>query len=255
MSWLDVSFEDGELKSYLLKAGSGSFIGMIVALVLTFITSIVLARSLGPEQYGVYAFIISLILVFSHLALLGYDSLISREMAKYRSLNERFKSNALFRFGLSKVLPLSILFVLALVFGSSFFPILENLSMHEKLFAFSAIPFVVLMLYFTSSLHGNQHVISAIFPERVVRPTFFLVVLLILFYGFNTLTLYQVFVFGSLGYLLAASVAFISLQKKEPSFTNIKDPVLVSANQKLDWRKGAYLFFVLNGVEWISKKN
>ena len=53
--------------------------------VLGFVTSIVLARLLGPKQYGIYAYTLSWVYLLIMPALFGVPVLLTREVAKYKA--------------------------------------------------------------------------------------------------------------------------------------------------------------------------
>ncbi|MCI5129962.1 MAG: hypothetical protein D3904_00180 [Candidatus Electrothrix sp. EH2] len=69
------------LKNKLFKKVSWGVVYRTIGLVISFSTSIILARTLGVEQFGKYAFILALTELFTLLALFGSPSLLIREVA------------------------------------------------------------------------------------------------------------------------------------------------------------------------------
>jgi len=58
-------------------------IGSVVQRLLTFATTMVLARGLGEELFGVYAFVVAYMMIFSFLVDLGFERVITRELARH----------------------------------------------------------------------------------------------------------------------------------------------------------------------------
>jgi hypothetical protein len=72
------------LRARLIRGAMGVGAVKILSLSLTFASSIVLARALGPERFGQYTFIMSVIMVLSMLLDQGMRQLITREVASYK---------------------------------------------------------------------------------------------------------------------------------------------------------------------------
>lgn len=72
-------------KHNLLKQAGGGFVTKVVAAGLGFAISVVLARLLGPELFGVYSIAISVSNIASTVLTLGLPLLIVRQVAIYES--------------------------------------------------------------------------------------------------------------------------------------------------------------------------
>lgn len=57
-------------------------IGSLLQRLLSFVTTTLLARGLGGELFGVYAFVVAYVMIFSFLVDLGFERVITREMAR-----------------------------------------------------------------------------------------------------------------------------------------------------------------------------
>ena len=62
---------------------------------LLLLTSILLARWLGPEQYGVYALVMAIAVIVGHFATPGTENLLIRDVASYGVVGEHGKSRGL----------------------------------------------------------------------------------------------------------------------------------------------------------------
>jgi len=59
------------------------FIDKLIRLVLSLFVSIVVARYLGPEQYGVWSYLLSITMFFTTFVGLGFHSILPRELIKH----------------------------------------------------------------------------------------------------------------------------------------------------------------------------
>lgn len=70
------------LRAQLLRGGIGSVSIKISNTLLAFLLSVLLARALGPEGYGVYSFALSILMMLSIPIQAGLPNLVVRETAK-----------------------------------------------------------------------------------------------------------------------------------------------------------------------------
>src|SRR5690554_7702772 len=75
-------FQGNSLKSNLMRGGLASIAIKIFGLGLSLLTAIILARTLGPEQYGVYSYVLAIVSILAIPAMFGLPSWIVRETAK-----------------------------------------------------------------------------------------------------------------------------------------------------------------------------
>lgn len=71
------------LKSELVRGGIGSLTLKAAYILLTFFTSVTLARLLGADGYGVYTYILALVYLFTIPVEFGFPNLVVRETAKF----------------------------------------------------------------------------------------------------------------------------------------------------------------------------
>ena len=148
-----------------------------------FLTAIVLVRLMGPSGYGVYSYAIALAGVFTIVGLLGQDKYIVRNMTKLLALGE------------TKALPPLVLGVFSRVILLCFFIgigaaiaifINRNQIPEEKLLALwiaiSVMILVAIMRIYIGLFQGLQKVITALYPDKLIRPLSFL--LLAFVFGF-----------------------------------------------------------------------
>lgn len=76
-----IDFKSGAFKKYLNNA-SWLFVERIVRLGITFIIGVYMVRYLGPDNFGILSYAISFVGLFSAIASLGLETIVTRELVK-----------------------------------------------------------------------------------------------------------------------------------------------------------------------------
>lgn len=165
----------------LFKGGSISFILKIVGLALGYVFSIIVARSLGAESFGIYSLCITIVTIASIIARFGFDTTILRLNAEYKS-NKRERSLVPLSKLIFKVsLLISIVISIIIYFTAEFIAatIFNNIQLASsiKLVSLAITPFS-LSLIFASALKGFKQIIKAVFIEYVSKFAFMLILLI-----------------------------------------------------------------------------
>lgn len=148
--------------------------------------AIILARALGPEGYGIYAFAFSLVTLLALPANAGMPMLITREVARYEFREEWGRIRGLLARTNQAVviLALCIVPVAAGVAWIAFRR--EELGSMQLLTFFWALPLVPLMALGRlrgAALRGLRRVVQGQLPEHIVRPGLQLVAVGTLWYA------------------------------------------------------------------------
>ena len=99
----------------IAKGGSIIFIGIVLENILRLPIGIILARSLGPDQLGIYQIAVSTMVILATVSLMGFRTSLIRYIPIYLSKNDKSGLIGLSR--MSIFLPLITLFT----FGSRSF--------------------------------------------------------------------------------------------------------------------------------------
>jgi len=176
------------LESYrqLLKIGVGTTSLRIIAVLLTFVCSVVLARVLGPKGFGVYSYAFAIATLLAVPVQMGMPTLIFRETAKALTQENWARIKGLWIWSTSRVLVASIGIS---VLGLLFLWLGQNNFSHEisKTMAISLglIPFLALGSTRAAALRGLGFIVKGQLPETVVRPVFLLILLGLAFLVLN----------------------------------------------------------------------
>ena len=216
------------LRRDLLRGVSGMAGMNLVSLALAFASSILLARLLGPEGYGAYAFIMSLVGSLGLLSYLGLPVLMVREIAKYEQSQKWGLIRGLLHKSYQFVAGIGILLVLLVAVASIIFMTSAELDRWRLLLiALPLIPVLSMTSLKASTLRGLRRVVLGAIPEMFVRPVIFLIALLWLLYiGKVTVEAVIVVQVGaalgalSVGIFLYRRVAPESLLNTTPEYNN-----------------------------------
>ncbi len=166
-------------KDFLVQGSVGSFSLRITATGLGFITSILLARLLGAEGYGIYSYALSWALLLSVFAVMGFDKLSVRYLAVYHAKQQWGLMHGLIKRTGQAVLALSVVLATASAVIAWGLMTREATVMRNALiFAFLVLPVYSLIRLKQSVLQGMHEVVKGQAPEMIFQPILFLVLLL-----------------------------------------------------------------------------
>lgn len=200
-------FKGDSLKSNLMRGGLASIAIKIFGLCFSLLTAIILARTLGPEQYGVYSYVLAIVSILAIPAMFGLPSLIVRETAKAEVKQEWGKMRGLWFWSNSITASLSVAIAIIAAFVLWF----NRESFTEMQFLTFAwgiafIPLSALAALRGASLRGLRKVIQGQLPEQVVKPALFILMLAVVgLTGFTQLTAERAMMLNA----LSAGMAFI----------------------------------------------
>lgn len=200
-------FKGDSLKSNLMRGGLASIAIKIFGLGFSLLTAIILARTLGPEQYGVYSYVLAIVSILAIPAMFGLPSLIVRETAKAEAKQEWGKMRGLWFWANSITASLSL--VIAIIAALVLWLNRENFTEMQFLtfaWGIAFIPLSALAALRGASLRGLRKVIQGQLPEQVLKPALFILMLAVVgLTGFAQLAAESAMMLNA----LSAGVAFM----------------------------------------------
>ena len=168
------------LKKQLTGAGLGSLLVTISNILLGMVLVIILARTLGPAQYGVYTYILTFVSILSIPAKLGLPNLIVRETSKSQVSADWGRMRGLWRWS-NIVAALSSLFVvlicysiLCLFFGEQ--TVSGNIAWFWGL---TLIPIMTFTSLRGAAMQGLRKITMGRAPDQILRPALLCLLLII----------------------------------------------------------------------------
>jgi len=223
------------------------FLGMIVSKILTYIYRLIVARYLGPEEYGTLNLSLTILFVFLSIALIAHPSSIVRYVSFYKGKNEEEKIKGTITAGLKLNIITSVVIGIILFIGANYISInifhTDKLIPLLKLFAF-LVPVISLGNIFQASIEGFQKVkyttIIRNFSESSIQTILTLVLLLL---GLKIMG-------AALGYFVALTsstiLLFIILQKKVYPILNKKIKSFENYKELINYSMPLLLLSIIN---------
>jgi O-antigen/teichoic acid export membrane protein len=154
----------------LTRASIAAFIVFTVGAGLTYVAQLVTARVIGPDSYGVYAYVLAWVTLLAYFSTLGFHVSLLRFIPAYRAKEEFLLVRGVIRYShlgaagaATSVVLIGICVILALdkevrpELASTFF------------LGMAAVPFLALHLIGASAVRAFGGVVAALVPERIVR--------------------------------------------------------------------------------------
>ncbi|RLB38676.1 MAG: hypothetical protein DRH12_12525 [Deltaproteobacteria bacterium] len=166
------------LKAHMIRAAGGSLFLRVANTLLVIATTLVLARIMGARDYGVYAYIISWVSLLSVPAAMGFDTLLVREVAKYKASGKWDALKGVIRWTDRYALRISFGFVI--IWGCVWRILCDRFGPQTNLASLIAaglLPLQVLGFLRRGAVQGIGRVIEAQAPLMLALPGAFLVLI------------------------------------------------------------------------------
>lgn len=239
-------FKGNGLKSNLMRGGLASIAIKILGLGFSLFTAVILARTLGPEQYGVYSYVLAIVSILAIPAMFGLPTLIVRETAKAEVKQKLGLMRGLWCWANSITASLSFLIALTaavvLWLNRDSFTQIQFLTFA---WGIAFIPLSALAALRGASLRGLRKVIQGQLPEQIVKPVLFIIMLAVIaLTGSTQLTAQSAMMFNA----LSAGIAFIF---GAWLLWRVKPKQLASVEREYErkaWTSSVVPFAVLSGL-------
>lgn len=155
-----------------LARGAGSaFTVNAVGAGLGFLTDLVLARTLGVESYGIYAYVIAWVTILALLGALGFPTALLRFAAAYRAKEQWSLLRGIIRYALRRVLLAGL--AVAILGAAAVLALGERLGpelAQTFLVGLAVVPVFALLKVHSSIARAFGRVVAALAPATVLRP-------------------------------------------------------------------------------------
>ena len=168
------------LRTHLIHGVSGSLVLMVGNTALALLMAVVLARVLGVENFGIYAFCLSIAQILTVPAMLGGQKLLVREVATYQTRGDfHFLRGLLLRFRQANFLA-SIILALAAA-GIGFWVYRDSSMLIPFLVAMALVPLHSAMQLQGAVLRGLQHILLGQVAQTL-RPALVIILVGLMFW-------------------------------------------------------------------------
>lgn len=207
---------------------------------------ILMARFLGADAFGVYAFAISIITLLSMIAEMGLPTVITRFGAIYFFKKQLEFFKGITRFTNSRITVSSIVLALGIL-AAYFLGLIKDEYENAVLLASPLILLFALSRVRSAILTAVEKVNIAQLPEMIFRPSLLIISLLILYF-FDQVTAINVLVV----YILINVIIYLigeSLVKRHTKTIKLIDKIDF---ERKKWIQAAFPLFLLGGIQMIG---
>jgi O-antigen/teichoic acid export membrane protein len=236
----------------VVRAATGTFGVRIASTGLSFVISILLARLLGVEAYGIYSYVTAWVALLAVPTSFGLDRLLVRDIAVYRTRSEWSLLKGLVRWA-NRTAWLASLTV-ALLATAVLWGLDSSLNFGTSgalWIGLVTLPFVTLLDLRQAALQGLNHVVTALLPDFFIRPVSLILFLgcVYLFIGAN-LNAQWALSLNILAAMLALLIATVLLHERVPLPAKEASPTY----QTKIWVRTAVPMMFISGMHVINHR-
>lgn len=245
-------FFSGTFRNQLLRAFGSGISVRVLAVIASLLSSIALARTLGPETYGTYAFVLALVALLALPVQMGLPTLITRETAKAATLQDWGLLRGIWSWSTRLILIGSALIVAVVIVGLMAFPNIMSPERHEAVFwGVWLVPLLALAAAREAALRGLKAIFLSGLPDQIVRP----LILATLVVAAGALANDALTARATMQlFLVAATFAFllgvVLLLQKRPQQVSKSKPAVI---KQAEWLKAVIPFSLIVGLQMIRE--
>jgi O-antigen/teichoic acid export membrane protein len=145
---------------------------------LVFLSTVLLARSLGPSDYGVYAYVYALVSLLSVPSEFGLPTLVVRETARGIAQKDYALVQGVWHWSgwMTGIISITLV-ILTGIFILFFKEPLAGIRLETFLWGLALVPLIALGDLRGAALRGLQRVVAGQLPEFLIRPGLFVLLL------------------------------------------------------------------------------
>jgi O-antigen/teichoic acid export membrane protein len=155
----------------IVRGAFGSAMVKVAGVGITFLLQVMLARLLGVEEFGIYAYVLAWLNVLVLLATLGFENTLVRYVAVYRSARDWSLLRGIVRTSNAFVVLMGLLIAVCVWFGGWFYHTLGAPGTGRAfMFAAGVIPLLALAMTNQAAIRGLKNVVRGQLPVLFVYP-------------------------------------------------------------------------------------
>lgn len=168
------------LRSNLFRGGVWSLAIQMQFVVIQLLTGIILARILGPAEFGTYSFALAVVTLIQVMPSSGLDNVVIRYSAQYRTERSWAMLCGLWRTAIIASIAYGLLSATAVLVSVYLGWLPETAALSPKVLVVAAIPmcFLPLVTFFGAALRAVNPGVLGQLPQFVVRPWMFFILIL-----------------------------------------------------------------------------
>lgn len=224
-------------RAQLLRGGVAGALARLGAVLAGLIASVTLARFLGPETYGIYAFVFSVITLIGLPVKMGLPTLILRETARADQANDEGLMKGIWLWSDRAIALMAVLVVGAVALYLWLAPSNHTPRMQAMFWALPLVPLIGWAQARSAAIRGLRHVALGTVPDKVFRPLLLAMVVALVTLTFGApLSAAHVFAIHGGVAFVALLLANVILQRTAPKY---------GATQQISTKSRAWITAIL----------
>jgi O-antigen/teichoic acid export membrane protein len=236
--------------SRLARGGVTAFFVYGVGFGLTYCSQLIIARVVGVDTYGVYAYVFAWMVVLAYFSALGFDVGLLRFVAAYEAERAWPLLRGVIQYAQRRALLVGISVILLGVWVVKAWVLSPEL--RSTFFAgFALVPILALVRIRCAAVRAFGGVVSALVPDRVVRDGTLIGLLAVAVFGLGwTINAPFVMVATLIGSALGLVCAGVAMRYRRPRAVDNVSPAYDAAA----WRRAAIPLVILGATEALMNR-
>jgi O-antigen/teichoic acid export membrane protein len=211
--------------------GITAFAIFVASAGVTACSQLLIARLVGAETYGVYAYVIAWITILAYFSALGFDIALMRFLPAYQAKGAWGLARGVIRYAEQRALAVGVLVILAgasiiLIWSRHFTPELRN----TFLIGFVLVPVYALLWIRCAIVRGFGGVVLALTPDKIVRDGLLLILVVLAHFGLRRHTDAPLVMMATLvGSTVALGLASLAMRRLRPGVITHSPPEYAAA--------------------------
>lgn len=242
--------QDDVLARRVARGSVAAFVVFVAGIGLTYCSQLIVARVIGADSYGVYAYVFAWMTVLAYVAALGLDTSLLRYVPMYQARGEWSFLRGIVRYAQRRVIAFGFAIGgIGTTFMAVRYPELPSELAHTFLLGFLLVPIWALLWVRGSVVRGLGFVVTALAPDRVVRDG-----VLILLVGLVGLWLQMnaplAMVATLIGSAAGLAIAGAAMRRAQPAALGLVAP----AYDGQTWRQSSFPLLLLSAAEAVVNR-
>jgi len=197
-------------------------VGMFIGNFLNYLTRIIIARWLGPSEYGLYNLGLAILGFCTTISLLGLSDVVTRYISFYNAKKDLEKIKGVLYSAIQISLPISFIFsIFVFIFADKISNMFHTSNLIPVLQTFSiSIPFSILFLIFISSFRGFKATKYKVYSQDLLYPlSKIILTIYFIYFGYSLMGVTVSYVLST---IIATIFSFFYLSKTFHFFGTVK---------------------------------
>jgi len=175
-----LSFAKDRLAQPLARTSAAALVVYVAGAAISYLVQVAAARIVGPDNYGIYAYVLAFTTLLAYFSTLGFNVSLQRFVPAYRAKAEWSLASGVIRYSHWAVAATGLgIFLVGICLTVASDKMMQSDLAATTILGLAAVPLMALNLVGAAVVRSFGGVVSSLMPERVVRDSVMLMVLVV----------------------------------------------------------------------------